>query len=41
MILAALVVFGALLLAWLAAPAEPRPRTASSVAPDEVLAEAA
>jgi hypothetical protein len=41
MIIAALVVFGALLVAWLVAPAEPRSREATAVMPDEVLAEAA
>jgi hypothetical protein len=42
MIIAALIVFGTLLAAWLLAPAEPRPsRTDVQLAPLEGLAEAA
>jgi hypothetical protein len=41
MIIAALVVFGALLVAWLVAPAEPPARGKAPVALDETLAEAA
>jgi hypothetical protein len=41
MIVAALVVFGALLVAWLVAPAAPRAQEAPPIALDEVLAEAA
>lgn len=42
MIIAALVIFGALLVAWLVAPAEPRAAgIAAPVALDETLAEAA
>jgi hypothetical protein len=41
MIIAALLVFGALLLAWLLAPAEPRQRGESIVELEGVLAEAA
>jgi hypothetical protein len=41
MILAALLVFGALLLAWLLAPAEPRQHAESIVELEGVLAEAA
>ena len=41
MILAALIVFGALLLAWVMAPAEPRQRSEPVVELEGVLAEAA